>query len=1670
MKVNGKKILKYFSISLISIIALLVMVVFSLRIPAVQNFVKDRLVTYLQDKIHTKVSLERVYIGFPNSLVMENLYLQGKDVDTLLSVRKLDVGLDIPKLISSKADITSVDLEGTRATVIRYKNGTFNFDYIVNAFATKDEEESTSRPFIISLDKIRLKDIGVSFNDQQQGNHIKVYFKALDTRVRTFDMDKNSYAVDDISMDGLRLKLKQDIVKEVAQKVEQKVDSLNRKNTMKLALKGIHLTDFDIDYGDDNSRTFAKVKFRELETRVNSLDLDKNAYDVDHVSLKGARIAASLYLPESKEKTAETASSGASGAGASSAMDILLGRLLLDDVQIAYNNTAAKPVARGMDFNHLQFGKMNLDMEDFKMQNGTFSGKVKSAEIQEKKGLNIQKFTTDFLYASQQAYLKNLYLQTPKTLIRDELMLSYQSLDALTQNPGNIKLSASLRNSRIAFSDILNLVPDLRNTTPFDQYPNAVLNVSTKVGGSVNNLMIQNLQLTGIDKTVIVASGNVRNAMNPKDLYYDLNIKELTTQAKTVYRLVPKNTIPSNITLPSSFTVRGRAKGTTAVVNTQLAITSTLGNARINAVVDMRRKNREQYDVKANLQNLQMGKIIQNQDMGAVTGQIAAKGESFDFKRAKAEVSGHIRSIVYNKYRYQDMSLKGKINRGAYYAEMHSLDPNAHLDLTAAGVYNEKQPNIRVNGSILKLDLQKLGFYANPMIVAGKIDGDFSNLNPDDLNGVLRLQNFALSDTKEVFPVQEMNFKAVSDASHNELTLQSQVADISMNGKYRLTQIFGALQQTVNRYYQFQKTDGKTKITPGQYMTFSAIIKNDDLIRKFVPDLTSFETITLNGNFNADSGQLEVEGQIPQLTYGSNNLENGTLKITNENSALQYALHLESLKSESFALNKIDLSGDVSDNIIRYRATSRDEDDKEKFLLSGTAKSIRDITEISLDPDGFMLNYSSWKVASDNKISIGNNGIIADNFSLSDGESEIRLQSQEQKFSSPLDITIKNFKLETLAEMIKKDSLPAKGIVDGTVQLHNLTKELTFSSDLKVSQLELYGNPVGDLSAKVHNESASMIAADIALGGNSNDVKLSGTYNTKSSGFDMNMDINRLEMKSVQGFSMNQIVNAEGYLSGNLKISGTTSAPSVLGKVKFNDAGMMIAKTGSDFRKIDDEIDFTSQGIEFNRFNLKDADGNAMVIDGLIGTRTYRDFAFNLNIRAKDFMVVNSEQSSDAMMYGKLAVNASLQVRGDLDLPKVDGRIAVTDKTNFTFVMPQDSPTLQEREGIVEFIDQDQVALQQTIKADSEETRTRLTGMDVNVNIEVNKEAKMSIIVDKTNGDFVELQGEAELTGGIDPSGKTTLVGVYQVEKGAYELSVSLVKRKFDIQKGSTITWTGEPTSAQLNITAIYKTEAAPIDLLEQQLSGMSSSELNQYKQRMPFNTLLILKGELMKPEISFDITTDENNHSVSTAVLDNTKAKLGQMRTDEAEMNKQVFALLALNRFIGDNPFQSQSGMSAESMARQSVSKILSQQLNSLASDLISGVDLNFDLESSEFYSSGEKNNRTDLNVDISKSLLNDRLKVTVGSNFGLEGDARQNEQMTNIAGDVSVDYSLSRDGRYMLRAYRKNEYQVALQGQIIETGIGFIITLDYDKFREIFQRQKKNRQSRMIQKNNAK
>src|SRR5690606_30967836 len=313
-------------------------------------------------------------------------------------------------------------------------------------------------------------------------------------------------------------------------------------------------------------------------------------------------------------------------------------------------------------------------------------------------------------------------------------------------------------------------------------------------------------------------------------------------------------------------------------------------------------------------------------------------------------------------------------------------------------------------------------------------------------------------------------------------------------------------------------------------------------------------------------------------------------------------------------------------------------------------------------------------------------------------------------------------------------------------------------------------------------------------------------------------------------------------------------------------------------------------------------------------------------------------------------------------------------------------------------------------------THTELSGINLSVNIVTDKEAIFTVVIDPGSQDALTIQGEAELNAGMNPAGDISLTGNYTVETGNYSFSFGPVKRVFQFKQGSTLTWSGDPLDARMDITAVYKLKAPTLELVQNQIG---SEQPNLYKQRVPFDVNLHITEQRFQPRLSFDIDLDEDNAMISQDVAGKVNTGLTQLRENESEMNKQVFALIVLGRFMAANPFESLSGGGgAEAIARNSVSSLLSAQLNRLAGDLIQGVELDFNLQSEEDYTTGSGQNRTDLNVGVSKMLFNDRLRVTVGSNFELEGNARPGEQTTNIAGDISVDYQLSEDGRYLVRA----------------------------------------------------
>ena len=1070
--------------------------------------------------------------------------------------------------------------------------------------------------------------------------------------------------------------------------------------------------------------------------------------------------------------------------------------------------------------------------------------------------------------------------------------------------------------------------------------------------------------------------------------------------------------------------------------------------------------------------NLQLGTLMQNPEVGAVTGDFTVKGNGYDPNTANADFSGIISNITLNHYNYQNIKATGGIAGKVYHVNLNIHDPNLDAAVAANGLFSGKYPTLHLRATVDSIKTLPLHLTPQPVMYHGQIEGDFSNLDPDNLAGNLFVTHSVLVNNGQRIAIDSLSLLADNTAGNQSLSLKTNFLSFSIKGQYKITQLADIFQQAIDPYFSIGPQKNKAHIDPYHFSINASVVDNPAL-HAFVPGLTQLKPVTLAGNFATDSG-WNVDMKAPHIVYGSFVIDSANATAATKNGALAFNTSVRQFKSgTSISIYATSLDGTLQHNNLDFTLNIKDQKGKDKYNLSGTLSqpSLNNYA-FSLKPGNLLLNYSNWTAGADNKIEYLNKDINAHDFVLTQGSQQLSINSTGTGKNSPLRIDFKNFNIGTLTGFVQTDSLFVNGLINGNAIVKNIQTQPTFTTDITVNDLSIYKDTIGNLTAKVNNNTPDTYHADVSLTGYGNEVNINGDYLMKpaNSSYDFVVDIVTLQMKAIEGFSKGAIKDARGNLYGKIALNGTMKKPNIDGKVQFNNTAFNVTMLNNLF-KVDKEAIaiISNEGILLNTFTIRDTANNAIVIDGAVNTKDFFNYNFNLKINARNFQAVNSTNKDNKLFYGKMVFSTNLTIKGTPSHPVVDGDLTINNKTDFTVVLPQEEPGVQSREGIVRFVNMRDSARDSLFMAPYDSLRTSpLVGYDVSLNINVDKDAIFNMIVDAGNGDFLRLKGIGQMTGGIDASGKITLVGSYEIDEGTYNLSFNFLKRKFNIEKGSKIVWTGEPTTAQIDVTAIYVANTAPLDLVQGQIEATNQ---NIYKQKLPFEVHLLLKGELLKPQITFDIVLpEEKNYNVSKDIITNVETKLAQMREEPGEMNKQVFALLLLNRFVGENPFSNSAGgsMNAGTLAMQSVSRLLSEQLNALTQNLVQGVDINFDLATTQDYTTGSEQNRTDLNVGISKRLLSDRLTVSVGSDFELQGPMQTNQQQNNLAGNIAVNYKLSKDGRYTLRAYRKNDYTGEIEGYVIETGIGFIISVDYNKFKELFTTKEQRQKKRNIKKQN--
>ncbi len=1674
------KIGRIFTITILSIITLIILVLILIQTDPVQNFARKKVVSFLENKLKTRVEIAKIDIDFPKMLVLEGVYIEDLSKDTLVAGKQLKVDIDMFKLLKSEIQINEIKLNQVTAKIKReLPDTTFNFQFIIDAFATAPTQPTDTAALKLAIDKIIVDKSRFVFKDVVTGNDVDIYINHFDTRITKFDLDHIAIEVPKITLNGLRGKIKQTAPIEVTTEVTNPDSTVSGEAPafLKFSNQQTLLSDIDIEYVNKVSNISTRMMVGRLNIFPKKLDLETSEIILDKIALKN--LDGNVVLGKSGGSGDNIKFTNEKGEEVVAPLPwmVSINSIELDNNNFKFDDESQRRLSRGMDFAHMDIKDFSAHLEDFYFHNDTISGIITQGSMKEKSGFNLTNFETQFAYDNNGVKLNDLLIKTPGTTIKRSAVIRYPSLAGIQKNPGLMELDINIDNSKIQVKDILTFMPELAAQPAFKN-PNSTLFINTQVKGSVARLIIDRFQFRGLQQTNIDVAGTIYGLPDPNNVNANLSIRTFKTTRGDILSVTPPNTIPPNITIPQTMALSGTIKGGMAKAYADLNINTSLGSAKVKGTLsNAMNPATASYNATISTTNLNVGVLTQNQDMvGLVSATFSAKGTGFNPEKANANIKGNIISANIKNYNYRNLNFNASIKNQHIIANADMQDPNLDFNLKAEGDIGGELPGFSLIADIDSIKTKPLNLTPDAYVYRGKIQANFPQLNLDALEGNAFITNSLLVMNDQRVALDTLSL--IADYVNNQQIIKFRTPFLNavIQGQYKIQQMGDIMMETIQPYFAINPTTKPVYVDPYNF-TIEASIYDHPTIRAFVPTITRLDPITLTAKFsNTDALQADVN--VPFVAMGANKIENLHLVANSSDDSLKFVTTFQQFRSgTSITLNQTKLEASLADNQVNFDLLIKDKSATNKYHLGGLlSKTVNDNFSLHLNPENFLLNYDTWDVSPDNLLSFGTNLINAYNFNLSRNNQQLSINSTSSDSSSPMQVLFTDFKISTLTAFVQSDSLFVDGTINGNVLLKNLMTQPNFTTDLTINALAVNKDTLGNLNAKINNNVADIFATDITLVGYGNDLSLTGTYNMKpniTNNLDLLLDIRKIELATLEGVSMGMLTEASGYLSGKVKIDGSTEAPKIVGGLSFNNTAFTVGMINSQLKIDNETISLDNKGIKFDTFTIKDSANNSLVIDGNAYTTNFINYRFDMTANADNFRAVNSSKRDNPPFYGQLYFNSAISIKGTELAPVVDGDIRINENTNFYVVIPQPEPGVVDRKGVIEFVDMDapendSLFLATLKNYDSTFNKSQLTGFDISVNIEVVKEATFNIIVDEGNGDFLKLKGEANLNGGIDPSGKITLTGTYTIDEGGYELSFNFIRRRFDMKRGGQITWTGEPTTADINATAIYVANTSPIDLVGNQVQQSSKAI---YMQKLPFEVHLIVTGQIMQPILTFDvILPTEKNLRVSNEVITTVTTRLEQLRTEPSELNKQVFALLLLNRFVSENPFESNGGgggFSAGTFARQSVSRILTEQLNKLASDLVGGVEVNFDINSTEDYTTGEMQNRTDFGVNLSKRLLNDRLRVSVGSSFELEGPQQSTQKSSsNVIGNVSVDYLLSADGRYMLRGYRKNNYEAILEGYVIETGLKFIMTVDYNKFSQIFSDRKVRREQKKVEK----
>jgi len=1451
-------------------------------------------------------------------------------------------------------------------------------------------------------------------------------------------------------------------------------------------------TDYNIEIGHVNLSWYDNILFENLKVYDNqdstllttrNISANIGLYDLvvnkkiifDEIDLKSPAV----HLIKKTDSTAINISEfliqlkGDQSKKSNQTSPIIIKSINIYDGTFTYNDLTKPFLEKGKDYSHFGYKSIFATATQFIQKADSIDFDLLSMKaIDMTEQLNIKSLHGLFSYCNQSITFSNLDLNTDHSQIRDSLRLNYSSSAALSSFVDSVSFFLNLDSSFISSDDIALFAPSI-------EHINQVYELSGEVKGTIGDLRTKNIHLKFGKNTIIEGNLNFFGLPKIEETFIDINLKRATLTPDDFQRYIPEQ-YRQNLPNTGTIEFKGQYLGFPTDFVSNGTFTMAAGFIKSDLNFKLVKGKKAQYSGNLILKDFDLGKVFNNEKLLQkiyFNGNI--KGKGLDAKDASLRLNAKIDSIGIKGYKYSNIYANGDLANGYFEGELKTKDPNLVFDGQVNIDIRDQRDKINISACLDALNLQPLGFSEKDIFISSHIEIDIKGFHIDSLKGFANLQNSKLIIDSDKLELDSIKFLSFLVGDERTVSLETDGLSAEAKGNFKNSTVlkeFNKLykelwlnlqnnQDSIDLYYS-QKQD--------EIENFEVDLKinlrdANKFIQPFYPNIHISKGTHLEGKFISDKTSiLSINTNLDSLTINNNLfLQNQLdLSISKKNS------YRNTLSSFFISSKEQNWNGESrTDNIYLESIWSNNHVDLELNLDQPQIKNTLNLkAAIDFLQDSINFHFLEsdiqalgkyWNFDNTNQIVYVNDKFDFYNVKLIHDLQSVSLNGTlSNDASDQLHVDIRKFSVSSLNSILP---IQISGIVDGNIDINKLENDVLIESNLRAKAFYIEDFLVGDIDCFSDWENnRDRLGMDFTVNrANKRIIDVNGYFYPKKENnqLDMSAVFDSANLNIIQPFVKDQFSNLSGFASGKFSIAGNPSSPVLDSKDasgKITKGTIKINYTNTNY-SFSGGILFRENQIGVDNLILVDVLNNKATFDGGIFHDGFQHFVLDISGTFQNFKLLNTGSKDNKLYYGTAHATGDISILGAVNNLQIDARAKTTKGTRISIPIGELSEYSVEQKEYISFVDLKDPEHQKRMTEIAKE-EINLKGLKLDFDIELTNDAYTELIFDVKAGDIIRGRGNGNIKLQIDPYGDFNMFGDLQIESGGYNFTLyNIINKEFDIQKGSSISWYGDPYGAKMNINAQYRQLAslAPI------LTGVDANDSPDLRTKYPSIVDLYLKGNLLSPEISFGINIEDYPDNVSLngggrIPLDaQISAFKNRLAANEQEMKRQVFSLVILRKFSPENSFQ----VNGSQTFGNSLSEFVSNQLSYWATQVDENleVDVNLPVLSDEAFNTFQ--------LRLSYSFLDGRLKVTRGGGFA-NNSTNNSSDLSSIIGDWTVEYLLTPDGRFRAKMYSRSNISTVANRELgensTETGFSLQFVRSFDQLKNIITDSRdKNRQN---------